>query len=129
MGACMKNLETIGALALKVFKEYVPYKDGNLRDKATNGMLIGAREYEIRVDASIAPYAMYTQVPWSDTSPLIWRSVKHPEWNGRHHSFLYYHRGFTPTHARQNPHEGWVGRAVLATAKEIAKQVKGELQP
>lgn len=123
----MKRLETIGKRALMVFREYVPIKDGNLRLKATNGKLIGARQYEIRVDANIAPYAMYTQIPWSDTSPLIWRSVKHPEWNGKHHSFLYNHNGWTPTTAKQNPNEGWVDRAALAVAKEVAHQVKGEL--
>lgn len=121
----MRSIESIGRKVLHIIKSYAPVDRGNLRNNAIKGETTGTQEYTLSIDTRVAPYAQYTIRPWSETSPLIWRSEKHPEWNGKHHSFLYNHKGWDPTTPKQNPNEGWLGRAVLAAVKDIAEKGDG----
>lgn len=72
---------------------------GNMRFNATKIRAKMANVVEIKVDARIAPYVVYTNEPWIS-----------PRWKGA-----------------QNPNEKWFERAVDAFAKDLAARLKGKL--
>lgn len=115
----MYNMQEIANSALEQFRELEPKDTGNMAYTATVLEKHG-ESYEIIIQPEKAPYAYYTVCPWRETSPLIWRSEKHPEWNGKKVSFLYKDIN-TP---KKNPNEGWIDRAVLEVATSIAKKTK-----
>jgi hypothetical protein len=110
--------------ALKIFKSLAPRDTGNLADVATSLEVVGPNECRIVISAEKAPYAVYTNVNWGQTSPLIWRSKKHPEWNGKKSSFLW-NEAKTP---KQNPNEGWIDMAVFRIAENIADSYGGHIK-
>ena len=76
-----------------------PYDTGNLRTKGVKQVV--GKEMKIYVDTKIAPYMKYTNEPWSKFKP--------------------------PLRGKQNPNEGWWGRAAEAAARSLAKDLKGKL--
>lgn len=81
--------------AFQLFRGNVPKDTGNMRYNATKLEHLGANEWRIVVDASIAPYAVYTNEKWIS-----------PRWNGK-----------------TNPNEGWVGKAFDLVSQMIFGQI------
>lgn len=81
-------------------KKTSPYKHGNLRRFGIKSA--ENKDFLIYVDTKEAPYMKYTNEPWSNFSP--------------------------PLRGKQNPNEGWWGRAAEAVAHSLAKDLKGKLQ-
>lgn len=81
-------------------KKTSPYDTGNLRKQGVKQMI--GRELKIYVDTKIAPYMKYTNEPWNNFSP--------------------------PLKGKQNPNEGWWGRAAEAVAYSMAHDLKGKIQ-
>ena len=71
-----------------------------LKDDAIRIVCSARGEYTIWVDGFIAPYAVYTNEPWTS-----------PKWNGI-----------------PNPNEHWIDNAVKRIAEMIAEQLDGTLE-
>lgn len=115
--------------ASQIAKNNAPRRSGKLREVGVDytGSAYQRGEISIKLNESLVPYAKYTEMPWSATSPLIWRSIKHPEWNGKHHSFLYNHVGWEPTTPKTNPNEGWFKKAWGEIAETISIDLDADL--
>ena len=75
-------------------KPLVPYDTGNMANNATTMVKTAPNEYQIYVDAKIAPYVYYTNEPWIA-----------PKWNGK-----------------PNPNEHWWNDAIEAIIeRDIAR--------
>lgn len=83
----------------QMFQMVVPIDTGNMRYNATQFNTGGMGQYEIIVNGDIAPYAVYTNEPWTS-----------PKWNGK-----------------QNPNEGWIDDTVETIAEFLAFTLGGEL--
>lgn len=86
---------TVGAF--QIFQAIVPIDTGNMRYNATQFYSTGMRSVTIRVDGTVAPYALYTNAPWIS-----------PRWHGK-----------------KNPNEGWVKGGVEIVAMHISQQLGG----
>ena len=73
---------------------------GNMRFNASSCRVVSPDTVEVKVDAAIAPYVVYTNEPWTS-----------PKWNGR-----------------QNPNEGWFEKATLEFARYLASAMGGKLE-
>ena len=73
---------------------------GNMRYNATTIKRITPGVIEIKVDAKIAPYVVYTNEPWIS-----------PKWKGA-----------------KNPNEKWFERAVEIYARSLAHALRGKLE-
>ena len=107
---------------LYLFRQVAPRATGNMADIATKGIRESKFEYRITIDPDIAPYSVYTQIPWYETSNYIINSTKHPDWNWKKASFLWDKDATLP---KKNPNEGWIDRAVLRIVKRISKRFNG----
>lgn len=85
--------------AFQIFRSIVPIDTGNMRYNATNYMNMGGLSCQIKVDANIAPYAVYTNAPWIS-----------PRWHGK-----------------KNPNEGWVEGGVELIAMYLAQSLGGRV--
>lgn len=97
-----------------IFKPRVPYtpfntiidgkkrraSTGNMRMNATKCEQIGEGEFIVWVDASIAPYVVYTNEPWIS-----------PKWKGA-----------------KNPNEKWFEMATEQFAASLASRLNGTLE-
>lgn len=83
--------------AFQIFRAIVPIDTGNMRYNATQFYSTGMRSVTIRVDGTVAPYALYTNAPWIS-----------PRWHGK-----------------KNPNEGWVEGGLELIAMHIAQQLGG----
>lgn len=126
------EFEKICRYALAEFRECEPAKSKNMRDTATKGELTYADEsreeyeFQIKIDGNIAPYGIYTVIPWGDTSPVIINAPKKPSLKGKS-SFLW-NRGNTPERTpKQNPNEGWIYGAVQHLSDYIAYLIDGKV--
>ena len=107
--------------ALNWFGTFVPEDTGNMWRNAVKLEARGPFAHDIVIDEKIAPYSVYTVIPWSETSPVIVNS-DNPELIGKV-SPLWYDRD-TP---KKNPNEGWIEKAVEAVAGWIAKDLNAAL--
>lgn len=85
--------------AVNTLRELAPKDTGNL---AYNAIKVAFKDKDtcvIHVDERIAPYMPFTAFPWTS-----------PKWNGK-----------------KNPNEGWWERAAEVIARQLAKELKGEL--
>jgi hypothetical protein len=83
-------------------KRQSPYRTGNLRIFGMSSRVASARELDIYVNEQKAPYMKYTNEPWSNFKP--------------------------PLRGKQNPNEGWWGRAARSAAQCLARELGGTLQ-
>lgn len=83
-------------------KNASPYRTGNLRIFGVSSRVASGRELDIYVNEQKAPYMKYTNEPWSNFKP--------------------------PLRGKQNPNEGWWGRAARAAAQCLARELGGTLQ-
>lgn len=118
------DFEQLCLEALNEFKKRAPRDTGNLADVATSLQIVGPYECRIVISAEKAPYAVYTNVNWGQTSPVILNSQKHPDWNGKKSSPLW-NDAKTP---KQNPNEGWIDMAVFRIAEGIATKFGGVIK-
>lgn len=95
----MTKLAVCAFIAWDFLKNSAPVDTGNLKQNAIQIRQIGVNEYEIKVNASIAPYAVYTNERWVAA-----------RWNGK-----------------QNPNEKWIDAAVKNIAEIIASYLGGDL--
>ena len=86
--------------AVQILKASAPYDTGNLRNNAINIKWLAEDTIEIKADAAIAPYVVYTEEPW-----------KAPRWHGK-----------------KNPNEGWFRDAVDLIVEYIAENLGGEVR-
>ncbi len=107
-------LATCTEVYLTKFRPRVPYtpqsgnvngkfrraSTGNMRFNATSIRRVSPNVIEIKVDAKIAPYVVYTNEPWLS-----------PKWKGA-----------------QNPNEKWFERAVKIYAQSLAYALRGRLE-
>ncbi len=117
------EFEDICREAFDIFKEHCPVDTGNMKYNASV-LKIEQFEGEIRIRVEIAPYSVYTNINWAETSPYWVNSTKYPQLNGVRLSSLYN----TPDLAKDNPNEGWIDRAVREIAERVAARLKGNLQ-
>lgn len=87
--------------AVVAAKKASPYRFGNLRKFGVSSRVNSNRELDIYVDVFEAPYMKYTNEPWSTFKP--------------------------PLRGKKNPNEGWWGRAALAAARSLARDLGGDL--
>lgn len=125
----LQEFQQICVDALREFKDMEPDKSGNMKKNATQMRFEDNEDgYEaiIRINPSIAPYSVYTVIPWSETSPVIVNAPRRPSLKGKS-SFLW-NKGGTPEQSpKKNPNEGWIDAAVELLAEYINNRVKGEL--
>lgn len=76
------------------------HSTGNMRRNATKFEIINDKKFVVKVDSSVAPYAVYTNEPWQS-----------PYWRGK-----------------QNPNEGWFQKAALAYAEALATALGGTIR-
>ena len=88
--------------AVAAARNQSPYRTGNLRFLGVSSRVANGRELDIYVDMFEAPYMKYTNEPWSNFKP--------------------------PLRGKQNPNEGWWGRAARAAAQCLARELGGTLQ-
>lgn len=125
--SCMRyNITDISHEALRIFKKYVPKDTQNMARNATKLRGTGRYRCEIFIDENVAPYSIYTVIPWADTSPVIVRA-KNPAWIGRS-SFLWNRGDSEDGTPKKNPNEGWIEGAVAALAQELADRLGGKLK-
>ena len=79
------------------FRPMVPIDTGNMQNDATKLEQIGPNTYQIKIDSSIAPYAVYTNEPWTSK-----------RWGGK-----------------PNPNEKWFEKATEKFAAELAAALNG----
>ena len=79
-----------------------PYKTGNLRVFGVSSRSSAGRGFEIYVNVQKAPYMKYTNEPWHKFGP--------------------------PLRGKENPNEGWWGRAARAAVRSLAIDLKGVIQ-
>lgn len=105
-------LETCKDVYLKKFVPRVPYtpqsgnvngkfrraSTGNMRFNATSIRRVSPTVIEIKVDAKIAPYVVYTNEPWIS-----------PKWKGA-----------------KNPNEKWFDKTAEAFARSLAYHLRGK---
>ena len=89
---------TVGAF--QIFQAIVPIDTGNMRYNATTFNSTGTMSCTIKVDGSIAPYAVYTNEPWLS-----------PRWHGK-----------------TNPNEGWWNEWCDTFMKRLATKLQGNLK-
>ena len=105
-----------------------PEKSGNMKKNAT---LMHFEEHEdgyeavIRINPDIAPYSVYTVIPWSETSSTIKNAPRRPSLLGKS-SFLWNNGGSLEEQPKKNPNEGWIDAAVELLTEYIAARVKGD---
>ena len=95
----MTKLAMCAFIAWDFLRQSAPVDTGNLKQNAITIRHTGLNEYQIKIDASIAPYAVYTNEKWVAAS-----------WNGKH-----------------NPNEKWIDTAVKNIAEMIAAYLGGDL--
>lgn len=95
----MNKLDICAYIAWDFLRESAPVDTGNLKQNAIRIVKVSDEEYQIIVDADIAPYAVYTNERWVS-----------PKWGGK-----------------QNPNEKWIDAEVKNIAEIIASYLGGDL--
>jgi hypothetical protein len=94
------HLTIIANKASWILRDAAPVDTGNLKENAIRIVYSSKDECTLGVDGFIAPYAVYTNEPWTS-----------PKWNGI-----------------PNPNEHWIDNAVKRIAEMIAEQLGGTLE-
>lgn len=131
-GEFMTKSEYDAALteALKRLRTLSPKNTGNMASNATKLEFEDALDARIYIDPDIAPYSVYTEIPWYETSPVVLFSKK-KEWIGNKTSQLYDENkmsGIVIRTPKKNPNEGWFDRAVGSIADFIAAKIGGKVE-
>jgi hypothetical protein len=92
------TLSQIAEWAFEYLKSCAPVDTGNLKENAIQIIQSAPEEYQIIIDSSIAPYAVYTNEKWIS-----------PQWRGK-----------------KNPNEKWIDKAVKHIAETICQMVGGK---
>ena len=95
----MSTLAKCANIAFIFLRQSAPVDTGKLKKNAIIIRHTGPDEYQITIDSSIAPYAVYTNEKWVAAS-----------WNGK-----------------QNPNEKWIDEAVKSIAEMLAEFLGGSL--
>jgi hypothetical protein len=108
------------------FRDFEPNKSGNMARNATkltevledgDGFIAA-----IYIDTMIAPYSIYTVIPWLDTSKTIINAPRAPHLLGKS-SFLWNDGDKPHGTPKKNPNEGWIDFAVKQLADIIREYV------
>lgn len=96
----MNNLDIASYIAFNFLKNSAPVDTGNLKENAIRIVQSASNEYQIKIDAKIAPYTVYTNEKWVAA-----------RWKGK-----------------QNPNEKWIDAAVDNIAQMIASYFGGSMR-
>jgi hypothetical protein len=92
-------LSQIAEWAFEYLKSCAPVDTGNLKENAIQIIQSAPEEYQIIIDSSIAPYAVYTNEKWIS-----------PQWRGK-----------------KNPNEKWIDKAVNHIAQRLCDMLDGRI--
>ncbi len=93
------KLEILAAKVRAHLRASAPVDTGNLRDNAIQVVQVSDKEMQVKVDGSIAPYAVYTNEKWVA-----------PRWKGK-----------------ENPNEKWIDGAVSEVVDILAHELGGKV--
>lgn len=119
------NIDVITDIVLQELRRREPYRSGNMAYNATKKQKFSSTAAEIYIDEKIAPYSVYTVIPWSETSPVI-VNAKNRAWIGRS-SFLWERGNMPDGYPKANPNLDWLGKAVGEIAEALAVRIGGKL--
>lgn len=122
-----EQFEELVSYALMRFRDFEPNKSGNMARNATKATEVtelsdGGLEAAIYIDPAVAPYSIYTVIPWIDTSRTIINAPRAPHLLGKS-SFLWNDGDKPHGTPKKNPNEGWIDFAVKQLADIIREYV------